>query len=86
MLVIQNIEYSKRPVNTNETFIMSVTIEEVMATWGNQLNKSWDISLDESWILTKTRPVNLQTWSTTKDKVWGSIPINSWKNIKLTNL
>lgn len=49
MIEINKVEYSKNPVNTNESFIISVTVNEVFATWANVKAKTWATIKAVTW-------------------------------------
>lgn len=49
MLKINNVEISKNPVKTNETFIISVSITEEFATWTDVKSKTLSEILKATW-------------------------------------
>jgi hypothetical protein len=49
MIQITNVEISKNPVSTGETFIISVTANEVIATWADVKNTLWSTLKSLTW-------------------------------------
>lgn len=50
MLIIKTVEYSKNPVAISEAFIISMTIEEIIAMWSDLNVKTWgEIKQASSW-------------------------------------
>lgn len=49
MIQIDKVEYSKNPVSTSETFIISVSVSEVFATWTDIKTKIWDTIKSLTW-------------------------------------
>lgn len=49
MIVVDNIELSKNPVDTGETFIIKIELHEEMATWQDARNKTWSNMLLTTW-------------------------------------
>lgn len=57
MLLIQSVEFSNNPVNTNQAFIIKITISEVMAIWNDLNTNTWD-------------SLNTKTWTNVEDKYY----------------
>lgn len=49
MIVIENIELSKNPVQVGETIIIKVTAREVMSNWEDTKTKKWSDFLGKTW-------------------------------------
>ncbi|QZY56719.1 hypothetical protein [Crassaminicella profunda] len=79
MLMIQNVEFSKNPVNSNEALIIKVDIKEITVTWGELKAATWNNLLSMTWQDVKYKPLAPwgdllgSTWKEISDKTWGSI-------------
>lgn len=49
MIIIENVEISKNPVNTGEVFIISILLEEIMATFYDLSQVTWDNVDYKTW-------------------------------------
>lgn len=49
MIEINKVEYSKNPVSSGETFIISVTVSETFATWADLKTKTWAAIKAVTW-------------------------------------
>ena len=49
MINISKVEYSKNPVSTGETFVVSVTANEVIATWADVKSALWSALKSLTW-------------------------------------
>ena len=49
MLKINEIEYSKMPVTTNEAFLISITITEENAVWTDVHTNIWNALRNLTW-------------------------------------
>lgn len=49
MLIIQNVEYSKNPVEINEAFLFKLEVIEVLAIWNDLQSKTWNDVQGITW-------------------------------------
>lgn len=80
MLVIQNVEYSKNPVNTSEAFIIKVEVKEITVKWIDFKAASWSNLLGMTWQDAKNKP--LAPWSDITDNTWKDLLSKTWESIK----
>lgn len=55
MIEIKSVEYSKNPVSTGEAFIISVTVDEVFASWADLKSKTWSEIMSITWDMIKRK-------------------------------
>lgn len=49
MIIIDNVELSKNPVQVGEALILKITLHEEMAMWSDVKTKTWTNVLNRTW-------------------------------------
>lgn len=49
MIIIEKVEFSKNPVETQEPFLLKITCREEFAPWGDLLSENWGDLQKHTW-------------------------------------
>ncbi|GEM_PF-2446102 len=74
MIQIENVELSKSSVQTNEVFIIKITVSEVLGTWADIKPEDWQTFKGKTWGTAKSNTwLNLYKWQHLINKTWDAI-------------